>query len=38
MRVTELGMPTFDALRGEPRFAELAAQAGLAGRGKATAR
>jgi TolB-like protein/Tfp pilus assembly protein PilF len=30
MRVTELAMPTFDSLRGVPRFAELAAQAGLA--------
>jgi TolB-like protein/DNA-binding winged helix-turn-helix (wHTH) protein/Tfp pilus assembly protein PilF len=38
MRVTELGMPTFDTLRGEPRFAELAAQAGLAGLEKRTAR
>jgi hypothetical protein len=38
MRVTELGMPTFDTLRGEPRFAELAARAGLAGRGNAAAR
>jgi TolB-like protein/Tfp pilus assembly protein PilF len=37
MRVTELGMPTFDALRGESRFAELAAQAGLAARGKGIA-
>jgi TolB-like protein/Tfp pilus assembly protein PilF len=30
MRVTELAMPTFDVLRGEPRFAELAARTGLA--------
>lgn len=29
MRVTELAMPTFDSLRDAPRFAELAAQAGL---------
>jgi tetratricopeptide (TPR) repeat protein len=34
MRVSELGMPTFDALRFEPRFAELAAQAGLPAQGK----
>ena len=32
MRVTELQTPTFDALRDEPRFQELAARAGLAGR------
>ncbi len=30
MRVTELAMPTFDSLRVAPRFAELAARAGLA--------
>jgi hypothetical protein len=38
MRVTELGMPTFDTLRGEPRFAALAAQAGLTVLGRRTAR
>ncbi|MGA3235736.1 MAG: winged helix-turn-helix domain-containing protein [Bryobacteraceae bacterium] len=32
MRVTELQTPTFDALRHEPRFQQLAARAGLAGR------
>ena len=37
MRVTELGMPTFDSLRGSPRFAELAEQAGVAIVGRGTA-
>jgi TolB-like protein/Tfp pilus assembly protein PilF len=38
MRVTELAMPTFDALRGESRFAELAARAGLTLRSQGAAR
>jgi serine/threonine-protein kinase len=38
MRVTELTMPTFDSLRDEPRFAELAARAGLAAGSRKAAR
>jgi TolB-like protein/Tfp pilus assembly protein PilF len=38
MRVTELATPTFDSLRDLPRFAELAAQAGLAARWRGAAR
>ena len=38
MRVTELAMPTFDALRAEPRFVELAARAGLAAASRQAAR